>query len=608
MYIYNKSHIDSEQTEIGTMNTEQASTTSSHLHPRSHQQLTSPPHPSSALPRRPSNTTSSTSKAAAASHRPSKSRRHSLPFAFPPLFFQPPNSSSASLIPSTAEGRPIPLDDTTAAHRTSALRELNSTYPSPNNRHRTRYAKSSGAQSSTYSQPVIVRTYSGPSPSQGSYGARSHHYRPSSTSRGGSRRVPLPSSSRAHSFVGSGGPVKPTISSVSSAQGNGVPSAGKHGRLVSMPRAHAKKSKPIWQWPSASRRDHDEAKLPPVEAFSFKSFMAELEPEDGSPGGGIGADLDRIAEICARSRYSLSNQYEVHVAPHGSGAAFLATAGPSSSSGRRRGNNGSSQAHAMGGPTLQAINSDDDDHTGRGHRKRRSGARRRSVAYGTLETIMSSSRSSEEEKVKKKSAAEIAEEVRGRAMRKDPGRAGSGSGSGSGSTALGESGSGSGPQPGPIKNLARKKSASFATAVMDNNTRHAGQSDVTSPRGSASALVSEPARPQTSSSHLQTRTAPDDGGLGNIQPATAQSAELLEAVAGLLPHAEDLRPLGGGPGSWGSWIPWRGAGTGGTSPTRDGKTSHAEGSLRQLLKTIDGKDKGKAVEEDDWARKSPDGA
>ena len=79
------------------------------------------------------------------SQRGSKSRRHSLPFAFPPLFSQPANSSSTSLVP--AEGRPIPLDDGTAAHRISTLRELNSNYPSPVNRHR--YTKSTGAQSST---------------------------------------------------------------------------------------------------------------------------------------------------------------------------------------------------------------------------------------------------------------------------------------------------------------------------------------------------------------------------------------------------------------------------------------------------------------------------
>jgi len=367
-----------------------------------------------------------------------------------------------------------------------------------------------------------------------------------------------------------------------------------------MPRSHPKKSKPIWQWQPGSRqqqREHDEAKLPPLEAFSFKSFMADLQTEDGSPGG-ISADLDRIAEICARSRYSLSNQYEVHVAPHGSGSAFLTTAGPSSNGRRRGNNNNGSHAHPMGGPTLQAIGSDDDENSNRGHRKRRSGARRRSVAYGTLETIMSSSRSSEEEKAKKKSAAEIAEEVRGRAIRKESGSAALGDSSSRGET----NESTSGAQSGSGKSLARKKSASFATAVMDN-TRHAGQNDVTSPRGSASALVSEPARPQTSSSHLQTRTAPDDG-LGNITPDSTQNAELMEAVAGLLPPLEGTSPNAG----WGSWIPWRSAVSGSTSNQRgDSKTSHAEGSLRQLLKTVDAKDKGKAVEHDGRARKSPGG-
>ncbi|KAF2194272.1 hypothetical protein K469DRAFT_709783 [Zopfia rhizophila CBS 207.26] len=127
----------------------------------------------------------------------------------------------------------------------------------------------------------------------------------------------------------------------------------------------------------------------------------------------IGADLDRIAEICARSRYSLSNQYEVHITPHGSGAGFVTSASGSTS--RHR--------HA-GGPTLQAITSDD-EHSITRHKKRRNGARRRSAAYGTLETIMSSSRSSEEEKSKKKPAKEIVEDFGGRASRHSKGDSGS---------------------------------------------------------------------------------------------------------------------------------------------------------------------------------------
>lgn len=652
MYIYNKPHVDPDDAETGTTNNTEQASSSSHLH-----QLNSPPSPS-AFPRRPSNI-SSTAKGAI-SNRPSKSRRHSLSFSLPPLFFQPPNSSSASLVPSTAEGKPIPLDDSTAAHRTSALRELNSTYPSPVNRHRHRYAKSSGAQSSTYSQPVIVRTYSGPSPSQASYSAHSYHHRPPSATRGGgSRRIPLPLPARAHSYLSGGRPAKPTISGAGSlgTGGGAPPSAGKHGQHVAnMPRAHAKKSKLPWQWQLGSaqqqqqqqqgQQGHDEAKLPPLEAFSFKSFMADFQAEDGGAGGSIGADLDRIAEICARSRYSLSNQYEVHVAPHGSGSAFMSPGVSSSSSaaagGRRRGNNGAHAAMGMGGPTLQAINSDDDDNNsngnagGRSHRKRRSGARRRSVAYGTLETIMSSSRSSEEEKAKKKkSAAEIADEVRGRAMRKgsDPPAAAAplAEDSKSGSSG-GTSGSVAAQPEGPGgRGLARKKSASFATAVMDSTrlqhttpavqrkkkkgattmTTTTAAAITSSPRGSAATLVSEPALPQTSMGHLEIRTAPDDG---SAEPRCPDAV----VVGGLLPRPEDPRPSASGGGyvpGWSAWIPWR---SGASGPNRrggggvgGGGASHAEGSLRQLLKTVDAKDKdkdkGKAVDREDRVGKSPEG-
>jgi len=102
----------------------------------------------------PSSTASSTRPA-----NPSDPRRDPFPFSFTRPFRA--NPSSTSLVPSTAEGKPIPVDDSTAENRTSALREINSHYPS-----RHRYAKSTGAQSSTYSEPVIVRSYHPPAPSR----------------------------------------------------------------------------------------------------------------------------------------------------------------------------------------------------------------------------------------------------------------------------------------------------------------------------------------------------------------------------------------------------------------------------------------------------------
>ncbi|KAK3944982.1 hypothetical protein QBC46DRAFT_403722 [Diplogelasinospora grovesii] len=642
--------------------------------PQAQQQSEPQTRPASSDPHTPSSRPSNS--------KPSSSRRSTLPFSFPPLFFQPNNTSSTSLAPSTAEGRPIPLDDSIAAHRTSALQKLNSTYPSSSVRGGHRYVKSTGAQSSTYSQPVIVRTYSGPSPSSHtSYNAHSgtRYGRPSSSSRGVSRRVPLPPSSSR--------PIKPALSgigigsaSAGAGTSNGTTSTGNNGtgsilnQTSSMPRHHkAKKSSsgstaagsttsklslplqlplPLpWQWPSASSRaEPGEAKLPPLEAFSFKSFMADMQAQGAESD--IGADLDRIAEICARSRYSLSNQYEVHVAPHGSGVGFLSGGGSStSSSGARR--KGHSHSHGGGGPTLQAINSDDDESRGGSHHsgKRRNaggGGRRRSVAYGTLETIMSSSRSSEEEKTKKKSAAEIAEEVRGRAARKYSNPTTESGGSGSGlSTTTGEAGShdttaatqgegsggsssqqqqgstsGGGAKPKPPRS---QRSASFASAALLKEGTHAGQKKETKPastrpghmRSASARLVSQPALPQTSNSHLEIRTSKPDyitytprRGTESPQSGSSSERQLEVHFADELPHGDgDPSSSGKGPGSaagWTAWIPWRGAttqtqggGDGGegtqSSTARPSHPSHAEGSLRQLLnKTAGGETSQKA--------------
>ncbi|CAI4213783.1 unnamed protein product [Parascedosporium putredinis] len=164
----------------------------------------------------------------------------------------------------------------------------------------------------------------------------------------------------------------------------------KYG-MLSVARAKAKKR-------AQGARDDASGNLPPLEAFTFKSFMANGRVDSDDASHSINADLDRIAEICARSRYSLSNQYEVHKAPHGSGESFLAAVA-------------AAKNQPIQGPTLQVVSSDDERQMR--HSRRRRGIRRRSVAVGTLETIMSSSRSSEEDKSKKhKSAAEIAEEVR----------------------------------------------------------------------------------------------------------------------------------------------------------------------------------------------------
>lgn len=484
-------------------------------------------------PQRRSHPPSSTTTSLPSSHPPSTSRsstfgQYSLPFAFPPL--SQPNTSSTSLLPSTAEGRPIPLDDSTAADRTTALRELNRSQPSH------RYTKGGSAASTatrtttgTFSQPVIVRTYYGPPPS-------------SSNSRPAGRRIPLPSSVSVTSNVSNWRPIR-------------------NGMILSMGRQKGNKKPQLGSDP----------KLPPIEAFSFKSIMADVQQD-------IGAELDRIAEICARSKYSLSNQYEVQIAPHGSGAAFVATT------------SGSSLRHQVpGGPTLQAVSSDD-EHNSTRHKKRRSGARRRSAAYGTLETIMSSSRSSDEDKTKKKSAREIADEVRSRANRK----------------AKGESGSSNSSEQQPSeesqkgrKEVVRRKSASFATAVIDS-TRQQGQGESSSPRTSGTALVSEPAKPKTFRNHVGTMTPQVD--TRNLQEEPSQVLVSDAVAATDIAHPDEPREQSGLLSSFSTWIPWRTAAVTevASSHQKGFKTkSYAEGSLRELLKSKEAsssQSKGKGVD------------
>lgn len=485
-----------------------------------------PPPPHQRYSHHPASTTSAATSSASAS----KSRRHTLPFSFPPLFQS--NTSSARLAPSTAEGKPIPVDDSTAEHRTSALRELNSNFPS-----RHRYAKSTGAQSSTYSQPVIVRSYYTPVPT-----------RPVSTDRG----VVIVSRGGAGRRAGSDtGPAAAVRRAFPFAQrvtpsGNGI--------LSNMARARARKR----------MEGPGEAKLPPVDAFRFKSFLANME-EDGC-GTDINADLDRIAEICAKSRYSLSNQYEVHYAPHGSGTGFLS--------------NGHHQEPQ--GPTLQVVSSDDERNMRRA-RRRPIGARRNSRAMGTLETIMSSSRSSDEDRSKKKSAAELADDVRGRASRKD----------------MGTRSSTSSSQSGLDKSISQDEEEEEIIVRKPRSRRSGSLALIDGPRRSLSkdaydhghtgiGLVGEPALPQTSSSQLEIRTgreAPPRTSRA-APPETKFSPYEQSYVHGAISPMDDPYAGYGFFSTLSGWMPWR------ASETFARSHGRAEGSLRELLRTTDVKGKG----------------
>jgi len=314
---------------------------------------------------------------------------------------------------------------------------------------------------------------------------------------------------------------------------------------------------------AAMTTDKMELKLPPVEAFSFKGIMDEIRH-------GVSEDLERIAEICARSKYSLSNQYEVHMPPHGRGEPILVGAGASG-----------------GGPTLEAIGSDDEQtrHVGRGSRI---GRRTKSAAYGTLETIMSSSRSSDEDKTRKKPAAVLAEEVRGRAAK-----------TGLEATAQkDEEAVEAGPaDPRPTKHV-RSKSATLASMIIDNALGF--KSDVATHLISPTSLISEPARPQTSTADLDNVPAFDEAApfaspslqsLMSPKPAMIRNESMAST---LRPEMESRTTI---LGSLSSWLPWgRGVDQTGNFQTRTRTSSHAEGSLRELLKSTEYDRKGKSVD------------
>ncbi|KAL8363016.1 hypothetical protein RB601_009014 [Gaeumannomyces tritici] len=666
----------------------------------------SPPHKqrsSSLSSTRPATTTSA-----------SATKRGPLPPSFPLFFGAGSNQSSASIAPSTAEVRPAPVDGGTAA-----LRELNTNFPSNVYRHIS--AKSSGAQSKTYSQPVIVRTYNGP------YGEGNKN-RNNSGSRPVTSRTPLPVSSdsangaRAAQTPGQILAGKENTGDSSRNDDSSDGSGSKENSVVNdlwtsnnhpsskpnMPRHHppAPKKRGFglmlpWQRGDWSAGDDgnglhsgvataERPKYPPLEAFTMKGIIQAERFQQSE----LDVSLDQIAELYARSRYSLSNQYEVHVTPHGSGMGFAEPGGTAAVGvGRRKAGSAASttggsyhpgshrsgsvrryHGHQLIGPTLQATWSEDEadeasvvaasvSTTGvaaRSQRKRRGagagGQRRKSAAYGTLETIMSSSRSSSEDKEKKKSASELTEEVRGRAERA-AGKYGEGGSAAAGQqTDVPQSAAGgindrqlsrrddestsqqaaaSGGSP-----TRRKGSASFAHAVIDSSrSRH----DTTSPRSSASALVSQPALPQTSTGEVESRTTVTLGtgrvrershnarsaGSGRRQPQPTQLRDGVEAATGIIvvgmaalpaaPRAARRNSLlkqepvtavaataataqdpraGGGSGllaGLNGWIPWRGAAA--SQPSQHQQPSAATDGLRDLLKSVDKKTaKGKGVE------------
>ncbi|KAI1259355.1 hypothetical protein F5Y18DRAFT_303141 [Xylariaceae sp. FL1019] len=431
-----------------------------HHHPHSHPHS----HPYSKLPRAP------------AADRP---HQVGTTAAFPPL--SQSNPPAVSLEPSTARGQSIPLAHDTAVHRTTALRELSRSQPTGRPRYPSAAATATATTTGTYSQPVLVRTYAASSTSSAYHSGR----RPT--------RQPAP--------IASDG------SNMSYASGTG---RSRRSFAVTLGRSHL-----LQRSAHTDGRIDADVKLPPLEAFTFKGIMADIEHD-------MATDLDRIAEICARSRYSLSNQYEIHVAPHGSGAAFVQPA----------------HTDMPPAPTLQAISSDDERH-GPPTRQRTGAVRRPSAAYGTLETIMSSSRSSDDERANRKSAAEIAAHVRGRHAYHAAAAGETGCGCGNGRGSGSGSGSANSTEAQASSELQTTSPRSTLAAAILKRSRVQSISHASSVAGPAASLVGRPALPETSNSHLVSTTTTESRPLESRPPRlpTTQeqpsSAVLVNAPIGL---------------------------------------------------------------------------
>jgi len=206
---------------------------------------------------------------------------------------------------------------------------------------------------------------------------------------------------------------------------------------------------------------------------------------------------------------------------------------------------------------------------------------------------MSSSRSSDEDKSKKKSAAVLAEEVRGRAARKE--NQGSTSENNAANGAIKD---GSAEQV-PPKHI-RSRSATFASMIIDNAPGLKNDGSLTSIP--SASLISEPARPQTSTAmDLETMPALEETEQQRsptLYAFMSPRREILrhESMSSTLRPEPELRPSIFG--SLGSWLPWTRSSVQGESSFqgRTRSASHAEGSLRELLKSADFDRKGKGVD------------
>ncbi|KAG6107742.1 hypothetical protein E4U31_008192 [Claviceps sp. LM219 group G6] len=469
--------------------------------------------------RQPASTTPSSSRRAN-----SDQARRPLPLITRPWGPNPTSTSasSTSVVPQTAEGKAIPVDGATAENRTLALREINNQFPS-----RQRCVKPKNDAQSGISEPVVVRTYYAPAPRRHDAAAAYSGVasKAGATAIGAARRL---------AFASHLSPAARTTSN-------------KTGKA-----------------PALDVRQDQGTHLPPIKAFTFKSFMAHSEAQSGPDG--INADLDRIAEICARSRYCLSDQYEVHYTPRRSRVTFHATG---------------SHQEPRDGPALpfQVVplrNGQQDMHILTNHRRRKRFGRMSSRAVGTLETIISVSRSSEEDDAERKAATTTQKTASGPSSPR------------AASPLAGQEMPDSQNETRPPL-PPRRHSTSLALLEPSRQSRSA--SDPTALRAASSALVSEPALPQASARQLETRTASS-----TARPIKAQGYH-TRTLSAPLANGRDAHFVRGSispvhhegiPGktvlsSISGWLPWTSA-----SAVPPGR---AESSLRYLLHTTEYKAK-----------------
>ncbi|PVH94086.1 hypothetical protein DM02DRAFT_618858 [Periconia macrospinosa] len=261
-------------------------------------------------------------------------------------------AASTSSVPSTTTTLTNVLPPTQSA----ALRALNAPAfqsslrpPSSHPQSKSKSAKSTSSRTTLSSQPVVVRTYSGSR-------HKSRHSTSSAISAPRYMNMNRPSTSH---------------------HPNGNSSALSAGLADA----------------------RQQPKLPAIESFSFSAILRAVDPE-------IRDAIDAIAEICARSRYSLADEYDAHLPPQGeitvggvreieasrAGNAGGRTTSSSSSRGRLA-RIGQGWSAATAERTLvsvpEASSSSERSVAGEGSRKSSLKKGRSQSAYGSLKSVIS---------------------------------------------------------------------------------------------------------------------------------------------------------------------------------------------------------------------------